>query len=256
MPSSAAPGPREAARPRVATPTDVSAAIEARRQRETRHRRMVLAGVIGLLLLALLAVWLVRFSPVLSARTVEVRGTSRLTSSQVSDAAQVPLGTPLVEVDTRAVAQRVAGALATVRTVDVHTALPDTVVIDVTERTAVYQRRGVNSSWQLVDADGVVFALQAKKTAKLPVVTTTSVDNRVLAGVASVVTGLPSALRNRLQEVVATSADQITLKLDKGVQVLWGSADDTAVKGQVVTALLAGHATWIDVSSPGTPVTR
>jgi cell division protein FtsQ len=50
--------------------------------------------------------------------------------------------------------------------------------------------------------------------------------------------------------------DEITLHLQSGRTVLWGSADDSAAKARVVTVLLRHRATFYDVSSPGQPVIR
>mgnify|MGYP000883567980 CR=1 FL=1 len=249
------PGADEAARPRVATPTDVSAAIAERQRREARRRHTVMNGVAALLVLSLLAFWLVRFSPVFAARSVEVTGIQRLTDAQVLQAAQVPLDDPLVGIDSGEIGGRIANALAPVASVHVHTKLPHTVVVDVVERTAVYQRKA-GTQYQLVDADGVIFALMATPTPKLAVVTTANVDNRLLASVATVVGSLPDAVRSRVLEVQATTPDQISLKLDKGQQVLWGSADSSPDKARVLTTILGAKATVFDVTSPGAPATR
>ena len=123
------------------------------------------------------------------------------------------------------------------------------------ERTAVYQRKA-GTQYQLVDADGVIFALMATPTPKLAVVTTANVDNRLLASVATVVGSLPDAVRSRVLEVQATTPDQISLKLDKGQQVLWGSADSSPDKARVLTTILGAKATVFDVTSPGAPATR
>lgn len=259
MPASVPDAPRPLLgaddRPRVATPTDVSAAIASRLRRERRRRRMVAGAVGAVLLLALLLGWVVRFSPLLAVRTVEVHGASRVPASRVAEVAQVPVGRPLVTLDTHAIGQRVASSLAPVQKVQVRTQLPGTVVLEVTERTPVFQRQAGNQ-WQLVDADGVVFALMATKQPKLPVATTTSVDNRLLAGVATVVDALGPSVRARVQSVQATGPDQFVLLLDKGQKVLWGSADASADKARVLAVLLTQRATVFDVTSPGTPATR
>ena len=247
--------PQGRPRPRPATPTDVSAAIEQRRRREARRRRTTMAAAVGMLGFALVLVWLVRFSPVLAARSVEVTGTQLVTTEQVLQAADVPMGTPIATLDTTAVAQRVAEQLTGVGRVSVHTRLPGTVVVEVTERTAVYERRTA-AGYQWVDASGVIFNTTAKHTKGVPVATTDGVENRLLADVATVVKALPPALRKRLDHVAASSPDDIVLQLDKGQQVLWGSAAASEDKARVVLVLLGQQATVFDVSSPGTPSTR
>lgn len=251
-PSSAAPG---GPRPRPATPTDVSAAIAERRRRETRRRRLTVAGVASLLVLALGLLWLVRFSPVLAVRQVEVRGSSMVTQEQVVEAARVPMGTPLAVLDTHAIAERVAGSLTPVEKARVTTKLPSTVLVEVTERTAVYQRQSAGQ-YQSVDHAGVVFASSAKPAKGSVLVRTPSVENRLLADVATVVQALPPELRGQVQVVEATSPDRITLTLSKGRTVVWGSAAASEQKVPVLMTLLGQKATVFDVSSPGSPSTR
>lgn len=245
----------EPARRRPATPTDVSAAIAERRRQERRRRRLAVAVAVGLLSLALAAVWLVRSSPVLAARQVEVLGTRRVSQAQVVRAAAVPMGTPLATVDVEAIGQRVAEGLTPVEKVEVRTIPPSTVVVEVTERSAVFQRRS-GPQYQLVDAHGVVFASQGKPVKGLPVALTSTVDNRLLADVATVVGSLSPTVAKQVELVEADSADRIVLRLAEGRRVVWGSAAASREKVQVLEVLLGQQAQVYDVSSPGTPSTR
>lgn len=257
MPASRAngtPGNRDA-RPRPATPTDVSAAIAERRRREARRRHLTTGLVAGLLVLALLLVWLVRFSPVFAVHAVKVEGNRQVAEQQVVQAAQVPLGQPLVGLDEQAIADRVVHQLVPVARVAIDTQLPGTVVIKVSERTAVYQRKA-GSQFQLVDASGVIFAVHSAPTKGLVSAITSNVDNRVLSAVATVVAALPPQVASRVSAVQADSPDKVVLHLDKGQQVLWGSAETSDVKAKVLLVLLTQKATIFDVSSPASPSTR
>ncbi|GAA1388192.1 cell division protein FtsQ/DivIB [Luteococcus peritonei] len=247
--------PAEQRRPRPATPTDVSAAIAERRRRERRRRRLLVGAVAGLLALSLLLVWLVRFSSVLAVRTVEVTGTRLVDAKQVEQAAEVPLGTPIARLETGPVAQRVVDRLTPVGSVRVRTRLPGTVVLEVSERTPVYERRTA-TGYQWVDAAGVIFHTEAKHAKGRTIVTTPGVQNRTLADIATVVAALPPALAQRVDHVTAASGDDIVLVLDKGQQVRWGSAAASADKAKVAMVLLGQKATVFDVSSPGSPSTR
>lgn len=240
---------------RPATPTDVSAAIAERRRRERRRHLMVMGGGAGLALLLAVLVWLVSFSPVLASKDVRITGNKLVTNEQVLRAAQVPMGVPLSKFKTGPVSHRVA-QLAPVASVRVHTRWPSTVVIDITERTGVYQR-GEGQVWQTVDAAGVVFAQSDKRDKKLPLATTSSVENRLLADVATVVNSLTPKLRKALDQVDATGPDQITVRLKTGQKVVWGSAADSALKAQVAEALVAqDQFTLFNVSSPANPTAR
>lgn len=215
----------------------------------------MVAGAAALLAVALGLVWLVRFSPVLAARQVQVTGASLVTQDQVVHAAQVPLGTPLATLDTHPIAERVAAGLTPVEKVKVTTSLPGTVRIEVTERTPVYLRQS-GGQYQSVDHAGVIFASAAKPTKGAVLVKTSTVDNRLLADIATVVQVMPPQLRGQVQLVEASSPDHITLTLAKGRTVVWGSAAASEQKVPVLMTLLGQKATVFDVSSPGSPSTR
>ncbi|MBN9376488.1 MAG: cell division protein FtsQ/DivIB, partial [Cellulomonas sp.] len=83
---------------------------------------------------------------------------------------------------------------------------------------------------------------------------------RTLQAVLSVVRQLPPALAAAIGGVSAQTQDTITMKLRDGVNVEWGSADETALKAAVLTALRASPAAagvhTIDVSAPRMPITK
>ena len=61
----------------------------------------------------------------------------------------------------------------------------------------------------------------------------------------------------RVDHVEVATVDQITLVLRDQRQVLWGSAEESELKAQVVDKLLAAQrAPYYDVSVPGNPTYR
>src|SRR5215218_8218220 len=124
-----------------------------RRAAAARRRPRLVGGLLAALLLAAaLVAWLGWFSSVLTASRVEVHGVSAAASQQVRDVARVPLGGPLMRVDTDAIAQRlVAGKLWSTGSVD--RGLPDTVVITVTPRVAELALRNPRGEVDDVDRD-------------------------------------------------------------------------------------------------------
>lgn len=218
-----------------------------------RRARWYLIGG-GVLLVVGALVWLVWFSSVLVARDVSVEGTSLLTADEVTAAAQVPFGTPLIRLDTTAIRQRVE-SLPAADTVKVSTSWPRTVRIVVTERVPVYQRvDGSTFSW--IDKTGVSFHQESKARADLVPVTTGSTDARLLADVSTVVGSWSDALAKQVKSVSAATPDTIELRLGSGAKVVWGSADRSPLKSQVVDALLKVKASVYDVSAPENPTTK
>lgn len=231
--------------------------LAEQRERHRRSRRRALRAFFALLLVALVgtAVWLVYFSSVLDTRTVVVSGTRELTRDQVSQAAAVPLGTPLARQQLDAVARR-ATSLPQVSAAEVTREWPHTVHVAVTERVpllAVAQPGG----FLVVDKAGMVFAA---KTTRPPGVVEVAVDanNRpLLVELGSVVLALPDDVRDQVVSISAATRDSITLKTTSGVTIVWGDASQTPLKAQVAVALLAsGAKTSIDVSAPHAPAVR
>ena len=73
----------------------------------------------------------------------------------------------------------------------------------------------------------------------------------------AVLLALPAELLARVDSVTATTRDDVTLVLTGvGQAVRWGSAEDAALKAQVLAALLTRPASVYDVSAPLAPTTR
>lgn len=216
--------------------------------------RVVLAVVLTLSLLAG-AVWLVFFSSVLAVKGVRVEGAGVLDPREVRDVAAVPTGSPLASVDLDRIAARLS-QLPAVDAVDVSRAWPDHVLVDLTERVAVavVERDGAVRG---VDGDGVVFRRYPSRPPGLPLLRTgprTSSD--ALAEATRVVDALPVDLADRVDYVEVQSVDTITLRLRDGRSVLWGSAEESDNKAEVLDVLLDQKASVYDVSVPGRPVIR
>lgn len=227
----------------------------SRRRRELRRRRIRI--VLALVLVAALLIgggWLVGWSSVLAARTVKVVGVERLSQDEVVQAAQVPLGQPLARVDVDAIARRVA-ALRPVATVHVGRGWPQTVTIQVTERTAVFALTS-GGAGQVVDASGIVFAPSGPHDKDLITAQTGSTDVQLLADVAVVIKALPPALKARTQSIRADTRDTIKVNLTKGDTVEWGSADESSLKGEVALALLKHKGSVYNVTVPAHPTIR
>jgi cell division protein FtsQ len=226
-------------------------------RRQWLRRWLVWRYVIGSVLLVVLAVtgvWLVFFSSALTVRHVDVQGESLLSEQQVLDAANVPAGTHLVQLDIGAIRTRVAG-LAAVRRVDVSREWPDGVLIKVVERRAVAVVE-LGGRYQAMDDQGVLFRTYQRPPPGLPrVVSTATVSTQALAEAARVIASLPRGLASRVDHVGVRGIDQVTLTMRGGALVLWGSDAQSALKAQVLVKLLSQPARTYDVSVPGQPVT-
>jgi len=228
-----------------------------RKRRNAGRWRLVRRLVLALLLVGLVAgaVWVVFFSSYVTAREVDVVGTRTIPDAEIEQAANVPSGTPLARVDLNAIVKRVQ-PIDAVRYVKVGRSWPHTVRITITERTpiAVIDQ---GSGLQSLDSEGVPFGGYKARPKHLPLVRTDpGTPAEALKEGAKVVDALPPRIAGRVDAVDVASVDEIKLVLRSGRNVVWGSAEDSAQKAEVLAVLLKQPGNQIDVTVPGRPTTR
>jgi cell division protein FtsQ len=197
--------------------------------------------------------WVCWLSPVFAVAEIKVTGVKLLSKDAVVAASGVVLGTPQPLIDTAEIADRVAG-LPKVAKVQVNRIWPDKLEISIAERVAQLEIPYF-SGYLFADASGVVFDGGAKAKNLLRVVA--APDNpRLLQDCLGVAESLSPATAKKFNYVSAQSMDSITLHLDKGVIVNWGTAEQSALKSQVLDALLKQAGRHYDVSVPASPTVR
>jgi cell division protein FtsQ len=200
-------------------------------------------------------VWLFWFSSYLAVRTVDVSGAERLDAAVVRRAAAVPEGEQLARLDLATVQARVQ-ALADIRGAEVTRTWPDTVSITIEERTPVAVVE-IGGRLRALDVEGVVFREFRSKPSGLPLVQTpVDTDRDALVEAAAVVSALPEDLTDRVDHVEVVTVDQISLEMRDGRTVVWGSAEESDAKAEVLAALLEQPGSTYDVSVPGQPTVR
>jgi len=206
----------------------------------------------ALVLVGLVAgsIWMVLFSTALAVKQVEVQGAEQLRPAEVRAVAGLSEGEPLARVDLDDVRARVQ-ALAMVSSADVTRSWPDTVVIAVEERVAIATVE-IGGQLRGLDLEGVVFDDYAKPPAGLPRVETSSDAGReALSEAAAWGSALPRDLAARVDHLELATVDQISLVLRDDRVVVWGSADESDVKAEVLAGLLKTPGSTYDVSVPG-----
>ena len=228
--------------------TPVVSLEEHRVDSPTRRRRWRSLVAVAVAALVTAVIWAVWFSSLLAIRTTGVVGVSGAPAQTITDAAAVPIGLPLAQLDAQAVAARV-GAIDWVDSVEVRRGWPNAVVLAVIPRIPVAAVAGTS---QVVDATGVAFT---PPTAPPPDLLPITAQGAALAEAVAVVEGLPPVLRSRVVEVSASTRDDVTLILRSGTEVRWGSAQSGELKAQVLSALLPRRPRMVDVSAPELPTT-
>ena len=205
--------------------------------------------LVGVLTIALVAVWLVWFSSVLAVKDVKVTGVDEALQEQVIAAAPVPMGEPIAKVDTAAIGSAVQGALPWIASVDVRRGYPNDIVIAVTPSVAVAQ----STDGQAIDADGIAYRSPTALPKKL--LTIDGSDPDALGAAVRIFNQLPAEISQKISALTAKSRDDVTFTLGSGAVVRWGNDEKAEQKIAVLTALLPRRARMYDVSAPELPTT-
>ncbi|KRD17168.1 cell division protein FtsQ [Mycobacterium sp. Root265] len=225
------------------------------------NSRGVIRGLKVLMWSALLAVLIVGaglllyFTPIMSARATVVTGLTALTEEEIRQAAAVPSGTPLLQVNTDAVAERVA-SIRRVASARVQREYPSTLRITVEERIPLVVKDYPDGP-HLFDKDGVDF-VTAPPPPGLPYIDTEAPgpSDPATEAALEVLTSLPPEVAGQVSRVEAPSVAAITLILFDGRKVVWGTTDRTQEKALKLAALLTQPGQVYDVSSPDLPTVK
>ncbi len=213
--------------------------------------------VVAVLLLGVVigGVWLVLFSQVLAVKQVEVDGAELLSADTVRGAAGDLEGEQLARLDLGGVETRIE-SLAEVRDARVTRHWPDTVRIEVVEREAVAVVE-IGGQLRGLDEEGVVFDHYRSAPDDMPRVETSPDAGRdALREAAAVVSALPREISTKVDHVEVATVDQISLVLRDERVVLWGSADESELKAEVLVPLLSRPGQTYDISVPGQATVR
>ncbi|WP_406509013.1 cell division protein FtsQ/DivIB [Streptomyces sp. NBC_00212] len=233
-----------------------------RRFRLPRRRGLIVLGIAAALLGAG-AIWVLYASTWLRVEHVKTIGTQILTPDEVEAVAAVPIGSPLISVDTGAIEARLRQKLRRIDSVEVVRSWPHGIGLKVTERKpALVMKNG--AKFDEVDAKGVRFATIQQPLGGLPLLELTpskspsqrrfGTDRLVLEAVR--ITGeLPPAVAKETRSVKISTYDSVTLELTGGRTVLWGSDEEGELKGRTLSALMKARpkSARFDVSAPTAP---
>jgi cell division protein FtsQ len=198
---------------------------------------------------------LLYFTPIMSARNVVVVGVGAVTQDEVIAVAAVPPGTPLLQVDTDAVAERVA-AIRRVASARVQRQYPSTLRVTVIERVPVVVKDYPDGP-HLFDRDGVDFAT-APPPGGVPYLDAENPgpSDAPTKAALQVMTALRPEVAGQVGRIAAPSVAAITLTLTDGRVVVWGTTDRTEEKALKLGALLTQPGRTYDVSSPDLPTVK
>lgn len=226
--------------------------------RRSRRRRITWAVVIGAFVALVVVIAVGAYSPLMALREVRVEGAQRIPAADVQAAFADVMGTPLPLIE-RGEVQKALEAFPLIETYATETIPPGTLVVRIVERTPV----GVidtGSGLELVDAAGVVIERPAERPEGQPLIEVEGgVADEGFRAVAAVVRSLPADVRAQLTRATAETADDVRLELTGGARVVWGSAEDSALKATGLASLMRAAppdtVSFYDVSAPTSLVT-
>lgn len=225
-------------------------------RRRVRRRWLLLVG--GLVVIGAFT-WLVGWSPYLRAASVAVDGVSGAEAAAVEALVRPALGTPLVRLDTGALAESVRGRVS-IEDATVTRDWPSTIRVEVVPRTPAIALRNPKGQLEVADRHGIVFSTVTSPPKGVPLVVAsgaTATSPEAARTALAVVSALPDPLAKTVTRIEVTSANLVTLQVGS-VSVTWGDGSQGERKARVLTALLRTkpRPVHIDVSAPNTPVTR
>lgn len=257
-------GSADAETPATST-RDVWRAARARRKalraeirrftQRSRRRRIIWWSAIGAVVLLVGGSVAAAYSPLFAVEKITVAGASTLDAAAVEAALSGQIGTPLALVDTSEVKAALL-AFPLIETYALEARPPHDLTVRIVERTPIGVIRS-DAGYTLVDAAGVALSTTSDQPAGQPLIDVAAgTDSSAFQSAGLVVRSLPADLRAQLTGVSAGTADDVTLTLNSGLTVVWGSAEKSALKALVLEKALAAKpdAATVDVSSAETAV--
>lgn len=244
--------PLDATRPKAAEPEDppavtagsVWAAARARRKalrqevrrftvRQRRRRRNWLIAGAAILVLVLGTLG-AAYSPLFAVQDVRVIGTETLDPTEIAAALSNQVGTPLPLVDASEVKAALV-AFPAIESYSIEARPPHELVVRIVERTPIGSIESA-AGFTLVDAAGVALSTTPEPTPGFPVLDVQGgTEGPAFKAAGTVFRTLPEALRVDVASIAATTANDVSFVLGStGTTVIWGSADKSVEKAQVL----------------------
>lgn len=246
---------------------------EERAQRaRARYRRYVLRIVVTVVAIVAVifgAIFVYR-SDLLHVNNVHVTGVSHLTSQEITDLAAVPADSTLLRIDSAGIVSRLEEN-AWVQSASVHREFPDTIRIDVVERTPGAVVRINDKSIWVISTDGTwlsaandsdwetqmrIIDVSASLTA--PISGGTCNDGGIVNAL-DILSKISDELKGNIESISAESSIKTSLNLKNGITVAFGDSTNVELKEAVINELLAkyqGKISYINVRVPDRPTFR
>ncbi|MGN0060307.1 MAG: cell division protein FtsQ/DivIB [Coriobacteriales bacterium] len=244
-----------------------------REQRIRSHYRkfvMRIVIVVAAVLLVIFGSIFVYRSDLFHVNNVQINGVSHLTSQEITEIAAVPADSTLLRLDAAGIKQRLEDN-AWVQSATIHRSLPDTIVIDVTERTpGAVVRINDKQTWVIStdcswlsaatedDWNNDMRIIDVSNSIAQPVSGSECTDGGIKNALA-ILDGISDDLKSQIQSISAESSIKTSLNLKNGITVAFGDSSNIQLKEAAINELLsqyAGKISYINVRVPSSPTYR
>lgn len=244
-----------------------------REQRIRSHYRkfvMRIVIVVAAVLLVIFGSIFVYRSDLFHVNNVQINGVSHLTSQEITEIAAVPADSTLLRLDAAGIKQRLEDN-AWVQSATIHRSLPDTIVIDVTERTpGAVVRINDKQTWVIStdcswlsaatedDWNNDMRIIDVSNSIAQPVSGSECTDGGIKNALA-ILDGISDDLKSQIQSISAESSIKTSLNLKNGITVAFGDSSNIQLKEAAINELLsqyAGKISYINVRVPASPTYR
>lgn len=244
-----------------------------REQRIRSHYRkfvMRIVIVVAAVLLVIFGSIFVYRSDLFHINNVQINGVSHLTSQEITEIAAVPADSTLLRLDAAGIKQRLEDN-AWVQSATIHRSLPDTIVIDVTERTpGAVVRINDKQTWVIStdcswlsaatedDWNNDMRIIDVSNSIAQPVSGSECTDGGIKNALA-ILDGISDDLKSQIQSISAESSIKTSLNLKNGITVAFGDSSNIQLKEAAINELLsqyAGKISYINVRVPSSPTYR
>lgn len=250
---------------------DIRAEQRAKRQRGQYLRYILRIVIVIVAVLAIIfgAIFIYR-SDLFHVNNVQVNGSEHLTSQEITSIAAISDDSTLLRLDSAGIKARLEDN-AWVQEASIHRVLPDTVVIDITEREpGAVAKINDKSNW-VISTDGTWLSaattddwenamkiVDVSPSMPAPISGSACTDGGILNAL-DILNAISDDLRSRIVSISAESSIKTSLNLEDGVTVAFGDSSDVEVKEAVINSLLdeyEGKISYINVRVPTRPTYR
>lgn len=232
----------------MTSPTETVEQSAAPRRRRRLPVRFIVFAVLAVLV-GIGFAWLLSWYSPVPVREVTVTGADAIKAEEVRAAAGIPEGTAIRDIDAAGVIQRVS-TVPGIASVDVILQRPFTIDVQVSQRLPFAVTKA-GAGWLVLDQFGSPITEAAAPPAGLPEVTTGQ-GSAATAGVIALA-ALPAEVRPAVTGIAVAEDGQVTITMNDGVTILWGSSGEDELKGRTVAQLLQYKPQQINVSVPQRP---